>query len=124
MAERLVPCFWLISRSRVCERDAVRRPKRPTALDAKSEEYVQRAERAAADIATWPQWMQHNLTPPTVAEPGLNPAYVKAAMEDAINRAYVKGHADGLNCDADSGFGIGECEHVGRFGTELARSGR
>lgn len=38
-----------------------------------------------------------------------------AQVEEQINRAYANGHYDGINCDADSGFGIGECEHVGRF---------
>lgn len=33
-------------------------------LDSKAAEYVKRSERAAADIATWPKWMQQNLTPP------------------------------------------------------------
>ena len=35
----------------------------------KSEEYVARAERARADIATWPAWMQRNLRPTTVTVP-------------------------------------------------------
>lgn len=30
-------------------------------------------QRAAADIATWPQWMQHNLTPPRETMPDPEP---------------------------------------------------
>lgn len=39
-----------------------------------------------------------------------------AAEADAIARAYAAGHRDGLVCGAESaGFGLVECEHVGRF---------
>lgn len=34
--------------------------------ETKSQMYVRQSERAAADIATWPRWMQKNLKPPTV----------------------------------------------------------
>lgn len=32
--------------------------------ERKTELYRRQAERAAADIATWPEWMRNNLTPP------------------------------------------------------------
>lgn len=39
-----------------------------------------------------------------------------AEEADAIARAYAAGHRDGLVCGAESaGFGLVECEHVGRF---------
>jgi hypothetical protein len=34
-------------------------------VDSKTAEYIRRSERAAADVATWPEWMQRNLKPPT-----------------------------------------------------------
>lgn len=37
----------------------------PTGLDRKSEQYLRQSQEAAAEIATWPAWMQRNLTPPT-----------------------------------------------------------
>jgi hypothetical protein len=46
-------------------------------------------------------------------EPEMLPiASVKALVEDSINRAYERGHADGINCDANTGFGIVDCDHV------------
>lgn len=79
--------------TRICPRcagdhepDAHDRPL--VSSERKVDQYLRQSERAAAEIETWPKWMQRNLDPPT---DGLS----TEALARALREAFIDGHRDG-----------------------------
>ena len=73
----------------------------------------------ADDLRNWLEWAaarQLGVPNSSIVDRIQAEAAAQARTEALDAASYVRGHWDGLHCDADSGFGIlDECEHVGRI---------